>query len=103
MNIEIIASRNAVGIHGPLMTRNEQDDSDDQIWALSVRHTVRFASVIHRVCRTFCGFRGCTFKEYGHHAARGGDNCSLALQHAVKAYKLQQKLCLMKTVPWWYL
>eukprot|EP00913_Durusdinium_trenchii_P003813 g3530.t1 len=40
-------------------------------------------------------------QEYGHHAARGGDNCSLALQHAVKAYKLQQKLCLMKTVPWW--
>ncbi|CAK9022318.1 unnamed protein product [Durusdinium trenchii] len=30
-------------------------------------------------------------QEYGHHAARGGDNCSLALQHAVKAYKLQQK------------
>lgn len=30
-------------------------------------------------------------EEYGHHAARGGDHCSLALQHAVKAYKLQQK------------
>ncbi|CAE7497540.1 ATAD3B [Symbiodinium sp. CCMP2592] len=29
--------------------------------------------------------------EYGHHAARGGDNCSLALQQALRTFKLQQK------------
>eukprot|EP00439_Symbiodinium_sp_Y106_P057526 s1271_g8.t1 len=29
--------------------------------------------------------------EYGHHAARGGDNCSVALQQALRTFKLQQK------------
>ena len=29
--------------------------------------------------------------EYGHHAARGGDNCSIALQQAMRTFKLQQK------------
>ena len=29
--------------------------------------------------------------EYGHHAARGGDNCSMALQQAMRTFKLQQK------------
>ena len=29
--------------------------------------------------------------EYGHQAARGGDNCSLALQQAMRNFKLQQK------------
>ena len=31
-------------------------------------------------------------QDYGHHAARGGDLCSLALQQAMKAFKLQ--MCL---------
>lgn len=30
-------------------------------------------------------------QDYGHHAARGGDLCSLALQQAMKAFKLQMK------------